>query len=884
MLAIILALSVSLHVSAQTLILSSTNQSSPGGPEFELATSDHSFTLNPLTDSSSINKITLAGVMTITDPSNARSLPASAIAYICCDDNAYPGPLKAEQTLIGAIGRDPKPVAILLYSLNSTRCTLSPNDYPSSSMYSMTKSDDAHAVLMRLTSNVTGNANWTISSKSQGSGNGGGGILGKSPTTAVAMIILYSITGLITALFLCIIIVGAIRAHRHPERYGPRNIIGRPRQSRAKGLARAMLETLPIVKFGDNDNIKPTIIERDIEMVPSNAVPEAPVQEHSYHAPTAPTDHAEASEASTDAPGTSKPADNATNPLPTADPMVNADNGLACSVCTDDFAKGQDVRVLPCNHKFHPECIDPWLLNVSGTCPLCRVDLRPANSNEDPDAPSDLSSQPRRHSEALTSFAATPPNQSRRSSRARPLHYLHHYLNRGRMEEATPQERLEALRRLRLVNHEDVDLAASADQREIAYAGGESSTTDRGLRVGCHLRHHRYLRLENALLKVTLKEGGVALQSLRSEAGRVSGGFGAILPWLRHLSELAGALGLGTHSTALIGCGATRGANECNEGMSVLCTNHWLKMSKLLSVFGATGQQGGSLLRGLLKRPDVLKIYRLRGITRDLDKASAIALRDAGVEMVQGDMDDESSLKTALDGSYAVFAITNFWEKASAEVEINQGKAMADAAVAVGAKLIIWSSLPDVTAMSGGKFTSVKHFDSKAKVESYIRDLPITSAFYWPGFFMQMTTNMFKPKLNDEGKLTFSWSWGNTPTPMIDVTDTAKYLIPILLDPNRYSGKRFVASTAYYSATEIVEAFKKITGKDMQFIQAGQGSTGLELPPEIAKVLEESSGLMADFKYYGPTGPKDLEWTLAQMDDPPTTFEDFVKANEPWGF
>ena len=46
------------------------------------------------------------------------------------------------------------------------------------------------------------------------------------------------------------------------------------------------------------------------------------------------------------------------------------DNGLACSVCVEDFVKGQDIRVLPCQHKFHPECIDPWLLNVSGTCPL----------------------------------------------------------------------------------------------------------------------------------------------------------------------------------------------------------------------------------------------------------------------------------------------------------------------------------------------------------------------------------------------------------------------------------------------------------------------------------------------------------------------------------
>ena len=58
-------------------------------------------------------------------------------------------------------------------------------------------------------------------------------------------------------------------------------------------------------------------------------------------------------------------------------------------------------------------------------------------------------------------------------------------------------------------------------------------------------------------------------------------------------------------------------------------------MSKLLTVFGATGLQGGSLLHYLLKRPDVLNIYRLRGITRDLGKPAAMALKEAGVEMLQ---------------------------------------------------------------------------------------------------------------------------------------------------------------------------------------------------------------------------------------------------------
>ena len=77
----------------------------------------------------------------------------------------------------------------------------------------------------------------------------------------------YAITGLVTALFLIVILSGAIRAIRNPERYGPRRIAGRPRQSRAKGIARAMLETLPIVKFGDlEENKQPAEHAGDVEM------------------------------------------------------------------------------------------------------------------------------------------------------------------------------------------------------------------------------------------------------------------------------------------------------------------------------------------------------------------------------------------------------------------------------------------------------------------------------------------------------------------------------------------------------------------------------------------------------------------------------------------
>lgn len=244
-------------------------------------------------------------------------------------------------------------------------------------MYTMQSANNSAMVVDGLQKNNPAFPNSTIlldqesvnGTSGGGSGSGSGG-LGKSPTTAVAMIILYSITGIITALFLIIIIVGAIRAHRHPERYGPRRVIGRARQGRAKGLARAMLETIPIVKFGDKEEDgKPAVPGRDIELAGTSTNAATDTEHHGGGASTSNTAAPAGS-----GPDVVKTEAAAGSGQHTEGVAVgagdNTDNGLACSVCTDDFIKGQDIRVLPCRHKFHPECIDPWLLNVSGTCPL----------------------------------------------------------------------------------------------------------------------------------------------------------------------------------------------------------------------------------------------------------------------------------------------------------------------------------------------------------------------------------------------------------------------------------------------------------------------------------------------------------------------------------
>ena len=245
---------------------------------------------------------------------------------------------------------------------------------------------------------------------------------GGPPSTAVAMTVLYSITAVITALFIAIIATGVIRAHRHPERYGPRNGEGQERRSRAKGIARAVLDTLPIVKFGgERGPTKPGDVEmvdrqqgpneqrlREDEADMEEAREERAGQEQEYrHSSEIAARSASAIavvDQSSVGPRSSTDATGSRHDLHRngvdADVVSGNDNNIAaagmseagttseqaskqqnskkpatdvapsCSICTEDFAMGEDIRVLPCDHKFHPACVDPWLLNVSGTCPL----------------------------------------------------------------------------------------------------------------------------------------------------------------------------------------------------------------------------------------------------------------------------------------------------------------------------------------------------------------------------------------------------------------------------------------------------------------------------------------------------------------------------------
>jgi uncharacterized protein YbjT (DUF2867 family) len=82
-------------------------------------------------------------------------------------------------------------------------------------------------------------------------------------------------------------------------------------------------------------------------------------------------------------------------------------------------------------------------------------------------------------------------------------------------------------------------------------------------------------------------------------------------------------------------------------------------MSKIFTVFGATGNQGGSVVKTILSHPELSKTYKIRAITRDVSKPASVALKEQGCEVVAANLNDRDSVFKAIEGSSVVFGVTN---------------------------------------------------------------------------------------------------------------------------------------------------------------------------------------------------------------------------------
>lgn len=306
-------------------------------------------------------------------------------------------------------------------------------------------------------------------------------------------------------------------------------------------------------------------------------------------------------------------------------------------------------------------------------------------------------------------------------------------------------------------------------------------------------------------------------------------------------------------------------------------------MSKILVVFGVTGQQGGSVAKYVINDPELSSIYKVRGVTRDSSKPSAKALLQDGVELVNADMENKESIKHAMKGADTVFAMTSATYELASKQEKTQGERLVDAAVEENVKYFIWSTLPHVEKISEGKILDVLHFDQKAEVEQYLRSKPIKSAFFAPAMFMQNFSAEFGPRpLGDGTYGIFNTVNPETKVPLIDITsDTGKFVGAILANPDRYEGKVISAAADLYTMNEVAKTISELTGKTVKYNQVTEEVYRGFLPPQAANDIVAMFKYFNDNGYFGPQMKDLVEWGAKQARGKTTTLKEYFTKNPP---
>jgi uncharacterized protein YbjT (DUF2867 family) len=217
---------------------------------------------------------------------------------------------------------------------------------------------------------------------------------------------------------------------------------------------------------------------------------------------------------------------------------------------------------------------------------------------------------------------------------------------------------------------------------------------------------------------------------------------------------------------------------------------------KLIAVIGATGQQGGAVVRALLAHGQ----FKVRALTRHPGKHRKLA-----DEVVEADLDRPETLKAAFEGAYGVFLVTNFWEPGADELK--QATAAVRAAKEAGVKHFIWSTLADVEVISRGKL-HVPHFTGKAKVDRIVKEAGFAHhTFVIAPFFYQNLVGLMAPQKQEDG--TLGWALPVDPTVrgihMGDITEIGSIVAGAFAHPDQAgSGEYLPLVGDFMSFNEII--------------------------------------------------------------------------------
>ena len=272
---------------------------------------------------------------------------------------------------------------------------------------------------------------------------------------------------------------------------------------------------------------------------------------------------------------------------------------------------------------------------------------------------------------------------------------------------------------------------------------------------------------------------------------------------------------------------------------------------KVIAVVGATGSQGGGLVRAILS--DTSGGFAARALTRDVHSGKAKELAKLGAEVVQADVDDEESLKRAFTGAYGAYCVTFFWAHFSPEKEIAEAAAMARAAKRAGVEHVIWSTLEDTrqwvpvgdsrmpTLM--GKY-KVPHFDAKGEADHLFTALGVPTTFLLTSFYWDNLIGFgMGPRKGPDGKLAITLPMGDKKLPGIVAEDIGRCAYGIFKKGREFIGKTVGIAGEHLTGAQMAAALTTALGQEVRYN---------DVPPEVYRGFgfpgAEDLGNMFQFK------------------------------------
>ena len=229
------------------------------------------------------------------------------------------------------------------------------------------------------------------------------------------------------------------------------------------------------------------------------------------------------------------------------------------------------------------------------------------------------------------------------------------------------------------------------------------------------------------------------------------------------------------------------------------------KEDRIILVAGATGKQGGAVIRHLQQ-----KEWKIRALTRNPNSKTAQALASEGIDVCQGNMNDPQSLEKAMDNAYGVFSVQDFWVVGVKE-EIQQGKNMADAAKKAGVQHFVYASAAGADRESG-----VDHFASKFVIEEYIKNIGLQATVLRPVGFME---NYHFPHIKSrilKGKLVHPIV-PNRKLQLIPTDDIGAFVAAAFEGPEKFVGLAIDIASDELTNPGIAETFSKVMERPIRF-------------------------------------------------------------------